>query len=107
MPDPDPTKPRVVKGDQKFDLTPEAFRERFLARFYDPAFEMDPQGLERVQRLAWEAYHEYRKNPRTSKAGPGFAHPESKLPIEWLETRRRILEAKRRQEDPGTPSRIL
>jgi hypothetical protein len=108
MAEPDPTKPRVVKGDQKFDLTPETFRERFLARFYDPAFEKEvPEDLERVLRVAWEAYHEYRKGPRTTTAGPEFAHPEAKLPIEWLETRRRILEAKRRQEDPATPSRVL
>jgi len=104
---PDPQKPRVVKGDQKFDLTPEQFRERFLARFYDPAFEMESKDLERIVRVAWEAYHEYRKSPRARKAGPEFAHPDLKLPIEWLDTRQRILEAKRRQEDPATPSRIL
>jgi multimeric flavodoxin WrbA len=108
MSDPEGREPRVVKGDQNFDLSPEAFRARFLARYYDPAFEKEvPEALEQVLRVAWDAYHEYRKSPRTTKAGPGFADPEFTLPVEWLETRRQVLDAKRRQEDPATPSRIL
>ena len=108
MLEPDPSKPRVVQGDQNFDLDPEAFRARFLARYYDPAFEKEvPEALEQVLRVAWEAYHEYRKSPRTTKAGPEFANPELTLPVEWLETRRQVLLAKHRQEDPATPSRIL
>jgi multimeric flavodoxin WrbA len=108
MPDPDPLKPRVVKGDQKFDLTPEQFRARFLGRHYDPAFEKEvPEELERILRVAWEAYHEYRKSPRTRKAGAEFAEPDAKLPVEWLETRQQILEAKKRHDDPKSASRVL
>ena len=107
MATPDPQKPRVVKGDQKFDLTLEQFRESFLARFYDPAFEMESKDLERIVRVAWEAYHEYRKSPRTREAGPGFHDPHQKLPVEWLDSRQAILNAKKRQEDPASPPRIL
>ena len=107
MTDPGSDKPRVVKGDQKFDLTLEQFRERYLARFYDPEFERFPDELERVVRVAWEAYHKSRKNPRTRKAGPEFANPDANLPIEWLDTRQQILEAERRQKDAAAPSRIL
>jgi multimeric flavodoxin WrbA len=108
MTDPGSDKPRVVKGDQRFDLTPEQFRERYLARFYDPKFEKEvPEELERVVRVAWEAYHKYRKNPRTRKAGSEFEDPDANLPVEWLDTRQLILEAKRRQEDPASPSRVL
>lgn len=108
MPEPDPTKPRVVKGDQNFDLTPEQFRERFLARYYDPVFEMDePEALERILKVAWDVYHGYRKNPRTREAGSDFAEPGFKLAVEWLETRRQIHEAKQRHDDPKSPSRVL
>ena len=99
--------PRVVKGDQNFALDEAAFRARFKQRFYDPEFEMAPAEVERIATIAWNAYHQYRKNPRTRLAGPDFADPEFKLPIEWLETRDRILEAQKRHEDPRSLSRIL
>ncbi|MGH9310008.1 MAG: flavodoxin family protein, partial [Vicinamibacterales bacterium] len=50
---------------------------------------------------------EYRKSPRTRKAGPGFADPEHELPIEWLETRERIQQAEREQQEPSRPGRVL
>ena len=99
--------PRVVKGDQKFDLDRETFRARILARAYDPAFEKIPGELERVIEVAWDAYHEYRKSPRTQPAGPEFSDPTFPLAVEWLDARRRILEAKKRHDDPDAPSRIL
>jgi len=30
------------------------------------------------------------KSPRTAKAGPGFAKPDFKLSVEWLDTRNRL-----------------
>ncbi len=82
--------PRVVKGDQNFTLSTETFRARFRERFYDPAFDAVRDPLERVMNFAWETYRAYRKSPRTSKAGPGFAESGYELPVEWLETRREI-----------------
>lgn len=99
--------PRVVKGDQKFDLDREAFRSRMLARAYDPAFDAVAGELERVIEIAWDAYHEYRKSPRMQPAGPEFADPTFELPVEWLATRRAIHEAQHRYDDPKAPSRIL
>jgi hypothetical protein len=52
-------------------------------------------------------YDEYHKSPRTAKAGPGFANPDFELPVEWLETRRRIQEAEREQKDASRRSRVL
>ena len=100
-------KPRVVKGDQNFTLDEAAFRARFFERFYDPAFEGVRDQLERVFLVAWDAYRESRKSPRTRKAGPGFADPDFELPVEWLETKRKVEEAERRQRDPGMPARVL
>ena len=99
--------PRVVKSDQNFRLDRETFRARLLERFNDPGFDRIPEHLEKVFEVAWDAYHEYRKSPRTLKAGPEFAEPEYQLPIEWLETRRKIKEAQARHDDPNSPARIL
>ena len=88
-------------------LTKHAFRERFMRRFYDPAFDAVRDELERVCECAWDGYIVYRKSPRTRPAGDGFADPAHALPIEWLETRDRIREAERRQRDPASPSRFL
>jgi multimeric flavodoxin WrbA len=104
---PDDKTPRVVKGDQKFDLDKETFRARMLERAYDPAYEKISAEMERVIEVAWDVYHTYKKSPRTQPAGPGFENPNQKLPVEWLETRRRIQEAELRQKDPKSPSRIL
>ena len=107
MPEHDDKKPRVVKGDQKFDLDKETFRARMLQRAYDPAYEKISAELERVIEVAWDVYRGYKKSPRSQPAGPGFEDPTQNLPVEWLETRRHIQEAERRQKDPKSPSRIL
>ena len=88
-------------------LTKDEFRERFYARFYDPAFESASAELEKIFEIAWDGYIQYRKTPRTRAAGPGFADPAAELPIEWLYTRSKIQVAEQRQKDPASPSRIL
>src|SRR5258705_10589794 len=99
--------PRVVKGDQNFTLDREAFRARLLERFNDPGFETVSEHLEKVIDIAWDAYMGYRKSPRPRKAGPEFADPEYQLPIEWLETGRRIRQAQGRPDDPKSPPTSL
>lgn len=88
-------------------LTKDQFRQRFMARFYDPAFDDVRDELERVFERAWNGYDEYRKSPRTRKAGPEFANADHDLAIEWLETRARIQEAQATHDDPSSASRIL
>jgi multimeric flavodoxin WrbA len=101
------SEPSVRKQAPYVPLTREQFRERFFARFYDPAFDGVRAELERVCEVAWDGYITYRKAPRRRPAGPGFADPTYELSIEWLETRARIEEAKARFEDPAAASRIL
>ena len=97
-----------VRRQSKFvPLTKDQFRERFFARFDDPAFESVAAELERVFEIAWDGYIKYRKSPRKTAAGAGFAEPNRELPVEWLETRARIAAAEARQKDPKSPSRIL
>jgi multimeric flavodoxin WrbA len=87
-------------------LSRDEFAARFRERFYDPAFEQEGAAVEALLDVAWTAYDEYRRSPRTRKAGPGFADPEHELPIEWLEARERVHEAARRHAEPG-PDRVL
>jgi multimeric flavodoxin WrbA len=100
-------KPSVRKQDKYAPFTKEQFRERFFARFYDPAFDKVRSELEKVFEVAWDGYIAYRKSPRRKPAGPGFAEPGYELPIEWLETRARIQAAEQRQKDSASRSRIL
>ncbi|MGZ8356809.1 MAG: flavodoxin family protein [Telluria sp.] len=100
-------KPTVRRQTKYVALTKAQFRERFFARFYDPAFDEVKPELERVFEKAWDGYIVYRKSPRKKPAGKGFADPRFALPIEWLDTRAKILAAAKRQKDPKSPSRIL
>jgi multimeric flavodoxin WrbA len=102
-----PRKVRVRTGQGSVALTKEEFRERFLRRHGDPAFEKVREELDRVIDVAWEAYQDDRKSPRTRKAGKGFADPDFDLPVEWLATRAAVHEAERRQKNRRGPSRIL
>jgi multimeric flavodoxin WrbA len=88
-------------------LSKAEFHARLGERFYDPAFDAVRPQLDRVMKVAWEGYHEYRKSPRTRPAGPGFEDPTFPLPVEWLETRRRLRLAEKRQKDRRSRSRIL
>ena len=99
--------PSIRHEKEYVPLTKEQFRERFFARFYDPAFAAAATELEKVFEIAWDGYIKYRKNPRTRPAGAGFADPAQELPIEWLDTRSKIHAAERQQKDPRSPSRIL
>ena len=99
--------PEVRTGQGDVKLTREEFERRLGERFFDPAFDPVRDEIRRVMDVAWDGYDEYRKSPRTRKAGPGFADPEHELPVEWLETRDAVREAQRRHEDPASPRRIL
>ncbi len=99
--------PKVRTGQGSTKLTRAEFRRRFRERFQDPEFEATSTEIDRLEEVAWDAYDEYRKNPRTRKAGPEFANPDYELPIEWLETRAGIQEAETKHRDPAGPSRIL
>jgi multimeric flavodoxin WrbA len=98
---------RVVKGMPSVQLDKQQFRERFFARFSDPAFEAFGPEIDKLMEKAWEAYDEYRKSPSTVKAGPDFHNPDFDLAREWVETRQQIQAAEKQQKDPRSPSRIL
>ncbi|MFM0259788.1 flavodoxin family protein [Paraburkholderia sediminicola] len=97
----------VRKGQVTEKMSREAFRQRFMARFYDPAFRGEDASLGRLEEIAWDAYAEGRKSPITAKAGPGFADPDYDLSVEWRDASERIKTAQRKQADPSSASRVL
>jgi multimeric flavodoxin WrbA len=99
--------PEVRKGQGNVKISRAEFERRIRERFADPAFDAVSQDIQRIVDVAWNAYDEYHKSPRTRKAGPGFADPELELPIEWLESRERIHAAQREHDAPAGRSRIL
>jgi multimeric flavodoxin WrbA len=101
------TTPDVRTGQAAPQLPREAFRERFLQSFVDPAYRQEDAAISRLEAIAWEAYQEGRKAPRTRKAGPGFADPDYDLSVDWIEAAERIRQAQARQRAPDAPTRLL
>jgi len=97
----------VRKGQAPARLERDEFHRKFIGQFYDPAFDAVSGELAKVEEIAWQAYRDKRKAPRTVKAGPGFADPDYDLSIEWKATRDALLAAEQKQKDPRTPSRVL
>ncbi len=98
---------KARKGQAPAPLTREEFGARFRQAFFDPAFEKERDAIARLEAIAWDAYHNDRKAPRTARAGPGFADPEYELSVEWRATRDRLHAAEARQKDAATRSRVL
>jgi multimeric flavodoxin WrbA len=100
-------KPKVRTGSPSVQLAKEEFFRRARERFYDPTFAAVTPQIDSVLEVAWRNYAEYHKSPRTRKAGARFSDPEFPLAVEWLETRKAIAQAAKRQKSPGSKSRIL
>ncbi|GFE91632.1 FMN reductase [Steroidobacter agaridevorans] len=102
-----PAVPQPRKLGVSAQIDKDAFRTRFRQRFYDPAFDGSMAQIDALAEIAWEAYHEGRKSPRTRAAGPEFENPEYQLSEQWLQTRDEIRKAQRLHEDAKGPARIL
>lgn len=100
-------KPDVRKGQWGGPHSRDEFRERFRARFFDPAFRGEDEAIASRRAIAWDGYTKGRKAPVTRKAGSEFADPDYDLSVEWYEARKRLLAAQDRWKDPATRSRAL
>lgn len=100
-------RPQVRKGMPSVQLTKDEFARRVHERFYDPTFSSVAAEIDRVIEVAWKNYSEYHRSPQTRRAGSGFRDPDFALPLEWLETRKAIQEAEKRQKNPKSNSRVL
>jgi multimeric flavodoxin WrbA len=99
--------PEPRKGMPSPKLTQADFTARYLSRFDDPAFEPMRDALGKIADIAWEAYRDGRKSPRTHKAGPGFEDPNYDLALDWLTAHEAVNAAQRRYEDDKIPLRAL
>jgi multimeric flavodoxin WrbA len=88
-------------------LSKQEFARRARERFYDPSFTEVSSEINTIIEVAWRNYSDYHKSPRTRPAGRGFSDPDFPLPIEWLETRKAIQAAEKRQKNSKSNSRIL
>jgi multimeric flavodoxin WrbA len=100
-------KASVRKGMPDAKLEKDEFARRLRAHFYDPAFSHAVPEIETIIAIAWDAYENSRKAPRTRKAGPGYADPDYNLSIEWIEASERIRAAQHNYENKSRPPRIL
>jgi len=99
--------PEPRKGMPSVELDEAEFRERFLLNFADPAFEAVADELDHVVAVAWDGYHNYRKSPRTEKAGPGYADPDYDMAVDWIAARLAVDTARAEHENPDEPPCIL
>jgi multimeric flavodoxin WrbA len=99
--------PEPRKGMPDPGLSEAEFRDRYLGQFHDPAFRALDAELERLVRVAWDAYANHRKAPVTRKAGPDFADPDYDLSVEWLAARDAVIAAQARHDDKAGPKRFL
>jgi len=97
----------VRKGQAPGHLPRTEFSVRFHNSFRDPAFEAESAALGRLEEIAWQAYSDGRKAPRTRKAGPGYADPDYDLSLDWIEAKERIDRARTTWADPASRSRVL
>jgi len=97
----------IRKGQAPDTLRRDAFHERFMQSYQDPAFKTESEALARIEKIAWQAYDEGRKAPVTRKAGPGYADPDYDLSVDWLDAKARIDTAQTAWGRRETRSRAL
>lgn len=97
----------VRTGQAPEKLAREEFGRRFRERFDDPLYDGASAAVATLEQIAWDAYHEGRKAPRTRPAGEGFADPTQELSVAWFDTRRRLRAAAALQAKPESVSRVL
>jgi multimeric flavodoxin WrbA len=98
---------KVRTGQAPDKMSRAEFSAHFQRSYYDPLFDREREAIARLEEIAWQAYSESRKAPRTHKAGPGFADPNYDLSDEWRATHEAVQHANIRQKDADAPSRVL
>ena len=97
----------VRLGQAAAEMTRAEFHERFMVRFYDPAYSAENDAISRLEEIAWHALKEGRKAPVTEPAGEGFADPSYPMSVQWMQTRQRLRAAEKQWHLPATKSRVL
>ena len=95
------------KGMPDPHLTKDVFKSRFFASHSDPAFDTLALELGQAFEVAWQAYEDARKAPRTRPAGSGFTDPAYEMSVEWLAAHGAVTAAELQHRDPTLPTRFL
>lgn len=98
------TTPR--KSHENHQLSKEEFVKRYQIHFYDPDFESVKEETKKITEVAWKAYENSHKAPKTEKAGEGFKDPNYDLSSEWIKAHEDINKAKD-QFSVATKPRVL
>ncbi|HSC19364.1 MAG TPA: flavodoxin family protein [Rhizomicrobium sp.] len=98
---------KVRTGQAPDKMSRAEFSAHFQRSYYDPLFDREREAIARLEEIAWKAYCDGRKAPRTHKAGQGFADSDYDLSDEWRATHEAVQRAAIRQKDPNAPSRVL
>ena len=101
------TVPAIRKGQPDPKLDHDTFVARYRQQFFDPAFDPMSAQILALAEIAWDAYRDGRKAPRTNPAGSGYKNPDYELSDEWRAVSDAIRAAQARQQRPETPSRLL
>lgn len=88
----------VRKSNSDWAIEKKEFMKRFHENFFDPYFDSHREKIEELADIAYKAYCEGRKAPRTVKAGGEFKNPDYDLSIEWLKTKEEIDKAQKEHE---------
>ncbi|TPE51710.1 flavodoxin family protein [Amaricoccus solimangrovi] len=88
-------------------LDEETFKARYRGRFTDPAFDALSVEIDRIAEVAWQAYRDGRKAPRTRRAGEAFADPDHELSTDWLAAREAIARARARHDGAQRPRALV
>lgn len=99
--------PKVRKSGEEWKLDRQEFKKRFFNKFYDPAFDTHRSEIEKLETIAWDAYENGRKAPKTMKAGNEYQNPDYDLSIEWVDTKNKLIEAQELHDDHLKNSRVL
>lgn len=101
----DSTKARTSGKDETLDK--KTFMDKFMNKFFDPAFHSVKEELKKIGEIAWKNYQDGHKAPVTQKAGNEFSDPEYEISVEWLKARAAIQEASYLHHSPIGKNRIL
>lgn len=100
----------VRKTEEEWKISREVFRKRFNENFFDPYFDKHRDGIRELEEIAWKAYLEGRKAPKTKKAkevSSSYKDPEYDLSTEWIEAKNEIDKAQKLYEDNDRKDSVL
>jgi multimeric flavodoxin WrbA len=98
---------QIRKSNSEWKLPEEEFKRRYRSLFYDPYFDPHRDQVNNFADIAYKAYLEGRKAPKTQKAGSRYADPNYDLSVEWVAAKEEINKAQKVHDDVNGPRRIL